>query len=108
MYYLVLPKNYTFFDTPCIMASFEHSTPINQSIRTDQPPPLKRGKQDTEPVISLYAVGGVNKDRPTYAAYTRARARAAQVTFPWLPSFSKVKQYNGRGRPCLLCQHLLK
>ena len=70
------------------MASFEHSTPLNQSGWTDQPPPLKRGKKDTEPVISLIAVGGVNKDRPTYAAYTRARARAAQVTFPWLPSFS--------------------
>ena len=86
--HLVLPKNYTFFDTQCIMASFEHSTPLNQSTRTDQPPPLKRGKKDTEPVISLIAVGGVNNDPITYAANTRARARAAQVTFPWLPSFS--------------------
>ena len=68
------------------MSSFEDSTPINQSTRTDQPPPLKRGKQ--EPVISLYAVGGVDKDKTTYAGNTRARARAAQVTFPWLPSFS--------------------
>ena len=87
MCYLVLPKNYTFFDTQCIMASFEHSTPLRQSIRTDQPPPLKRGKKDTEPPIMLIAGGGVNNNQTTYAENSRARARPAQVTFG-LPSLS--------------------
>ena len=79
MCYLVIPKNYTFFDTQCIMASFEHSTPLRQSTRTDQPPPLKRGKKDTEPPIILIAGGGVNNNPEDYAKNTRARGRAAQV-----------------------------